>query len=149
MPKIARGCYPFHHAERKIMILYHVTDVENLDSIAEEGLVPMIGRLSEKLGESVPRTYFFVSRDDTITGLMNWLGEEFDEIDEQDGYEHKHVTLECRVEDSSIDDSFFEVSLDYVVLPEDIRITRDSGLMPDFDYDEDFIAGYPALSEWD
>ena len=131
------------------MILYHVTDVENLPSIAEQGLVPSMGRLSQKLGENQQCVYFFHDKEDVVNACMNWLGEEFDEIDEEDGYEHQHVVLECRIEpDDHIDTSFYEVGLYYPVEPKDIRITLDKDLFVDMMYDESFVAGYPALAEW-
>lgn len=131
------------------MILYHVTDIENLESISQTGLIPSIGRLSSKYGETIPQTYFFSDPEDVVTALMNWLGVELDEIDEIDGFQHKHVVLECRANPTDIDPQFFEVTLAYTIPPQDIRITTNPDLFVDFDYDETFIAQYPTLCNWD
>ena len=39
--------------------LYHVTTLDNLNSIIRNGLVPNIGDRSKKLGETESRIYFF------------------------------------------------------------------------------------------
>ena len=130
------------------MILYHVTDIENLGSIEETGLVPGIGRLSHKFGEDEERLYFFHDVEDLENALLNWLGEEFDVIDAEDGYEHQHVVLECLFPDGmSVSPDLYEIAIAEAVEPNRIRISRD--IFVDFDYDDDFIAGYPGLATWD
>ena len=59
--------------------LYHVTTLDNLNSIIRNGLVPNIGDRSKKLGETESRIYFFGSLDDVNDALMNWLLDEFSE----------------------------------------------------------------------
>lgn len=61
---------------------YHVTPMENLESILEHGLVPMIGERSEKLGEVNPRVYLFPQADHVEDALSNWLGDELEDYDE-------------------------------------------------------------------
>lgn len=64
------------------MNAYHVTLAENLTSILREGLQPRIGERSAELGEEVPRVYLFPSREDCETALSSWLGECFEDVDE-------------------------------------------------------------------
>lgn len=59
-------------------MLYHVTPAENLESIIQNGLVPQIGTRSALLGEASESLYLFTSKEACETGLMNWLGDEFD-----------------------------------------------------------------------
>jgi len=63
------------------MIAYHVTTLENYVDIEKNGLVPKIGPRSENLGEVDPRIYLFPDKITCSDALMNWLGEEFDEVD--------------------------------------------------------------------
>ena len=58
---------------------YHVTPIENLQSILQNGLEPRIGERSEELGEEVERIYLFHSKEDMEDALMNWLGEWFED----------------------------------------------------------------------
>lgn len=62
------------------MILYHATLKQNLDSIFEKGLIPQIGKRSEKTGEN-PGVFLFSTYEDCSNALTNWLGEEFDEVE--------------------------------------------------------------------
>lgn len=59
------------------MILYHITKTQNLLSIFSNGLIPQIGELSSKLGETKKRIYLFSSISDMNNALMNWLGIEY------------------------------------------------------------------------
>ena len=61
---------------------YHVTKIDNLSSILEQGLILQIGERSKEIGETIKRIYLFHSFDDMENALMNWLGECFDEEDE-------------------------------------------------------------------
>ena len=38
---------------------YHITSYENLDSIKELGLIPMVGERSEEIGERHKAVYFY------------------------------------------------------------------------------------------
>lgn len=62
------------------MMLYHVTHPDNLPSIYQDGLVPQIGSLSEKLGEELPRIYLFTDIESMETALGCWLGSEWEEL---------------------------------------------------------------------
>lgn len=59
---------------------YHVTPVKNVASILRTGLVPFIGERARACGETTPVVYLFGSREDVDTALMNWLGDEFDNV---------------------------------------------------------------------
>ena len=63
-------------------VFYHVTPVENLDSILTHGLRPTIGDRSQEIGETDAAVYLFPSYADLVDGLGNWLGECFDDEDE-------------------------------------------------------------------
>lgn len=65
-----------------MQILFHVTPISNLDSIMKNGLIPQIGERSEGL-ESEKAIYLFPTYADCETALGQWLGEEFDDLDEE------------------------------------------------------------------
>lgn len=65
-----------------ISTLFHVTPISNLESIMKNGLIPQAGERSEKLEED-PGVFLFPTYDDCENALFNWLGEEFDELDEE------------------------------------------------------------------
>lgn len=130
------------------MILYHITDIENLPSISIEGLVPGIGRLSEKYGEQEDRLYFFHNADDLENALLNWLGEELDDIDAEDGYEHEHVVLECLFpDDMPVPTDMFEYATAESVAPSRIRISQ--SIFVDLEYDGDFVSQFPGLADFE
>lgn len=58
------------------MQLFHVTPSDNVASILNEGLRPMIGPRSAEIGEWDEQIYCFTSRDAAEDGVMNWLGDE-------------------------------------------------------------------------
>jgi hypothetical protein len=64
------------------MKAYHVTPASNLLSILERGLIPAIGERSKKI-EDVPYVFLFASKDDLETALYQWLGQEFEDLDEE------------------------------------------------------------------
>lgn len=57
------------------MVCYHVTLMDNLNSIMEKGLIPTIGERSEDCGENEELIYLFPTLDDMETALGSWLGE--------------------------------------------------------------------------
>lgn len=59
--------------------VWHVTPVENLESIISDGLKPAIGPRSAELGEKVEAIYCFDSPEDLENALSNWMGDVFDE----------------------------------------------------------------------
>ncbi|HDS1721752.1 hypothetical protein NPS53_09585 [Pseudomonas putida] len=62
-------------------MLYHVTPLANLPSIFSNGLVPQIGERSALHGESSENLYLFTSAEACETALMNWLGDEFEDVE--------------------------------------------------------------------
>ena len=50
--------------------------------IKQKGLVPQVGSLSKTLGETKKGVYLFGSKLDLENALLNWLGEELEEIPE-------------------------------------------------------------------
>ena len=106
------------------MLAYHVTEKDSLDSILEEGLVPRTGPRSELLGEKRDSVFLFTSFENMENALYNWLGEVFEEEEEQAGIEIKHVALQVEIGDEFfIDpDDLYEIAYPYVIPPEDITV---------------------------
>lgn len=65
-------------------IFYHITRTIHVDQILIEGLKPLIGPLSEHIGEGVPRIYLFDSIESVETALENWYGETIEELFDED-----------------------------------------------------------------
>jgi hypothetical protein len=57
---------------------YHVCDDTNLDSILKYGLKVGVGHRSAQLEEE-PGIFLFKTVDDAVDGVMNWLGDEYEE----------------------------------------------------------------------
>lgn len=93
---------------------FHVTPIENLESILQNGLLPMLGERSIDCNENKKAIYLFHSIADMDNALLNWLGECFPEdidlailqIDVPDGFS---VITE---KDSNGDDFFESVCLE-------------------------------------
>ena len=93
---------------------FHVTPMENLEGILQNGLQPMIGERSIDCNENKKAIYLFHSISDMDNALLNWLGECFPEdidlailqIDVPDGFP---ITTE---KDSNGDDFFESVCLE-------------------------------------
>ena len=62
--------------------LFHVTPKSNLESILTNGLIPQIGERSKEM-EIEPLVCLFASYEDCENALCNWLGESFDELEEE------------------------------------------------------------------
>lgn len=120
---------------------YHVTDVRNLDSIFQDGLVPQIGSLSKQLGdtgEAVSAIFLFTSDEACIDAMGSWLGEAFDELDEEKGEESHYAVLRVELDDyddADDDGIFYEKAVYKRIIPPD-RISICRGIACDFDYDE-------------
>jgi hypothetical protein len=61
---------------------YHVTPKHNLDSILQHGIVPSIGERSLEKGENVANIYLFPTKEHCEDALLGWLGECFEEQDD-------------------------------------------------------------------
>lgn len=119
---------------KKLKYGYHVTTMTNWKKIKEEGLVPKIGYLSEKLGESSEKIYFFVSEEEADNALLNWLGEELEEmvddgiINEDESFVLLKVDLRHlnkKIEKDDNDEDFFEQGIDEKIDPEYIEFLRE------------------------
>lgn len=108
---------------------YHVTLESNLESIKEIGIEPRMGERSERLGEPKPLVYLFPTLGDVETALMNWLGEEFDEV----------YGDNCRIAILKVDVS--GVNVESVV---DYEVTTHETIHPNYIYRvlNDFEAGF-------
>lgn len=63
------------------MIAYHVTPNHTYQTkIKRHGLIPRIGARSKNIGEPVERIYLFDSLDECESALMNWLGDEYEDM---------------------------------------------------------------------
>lgn len=58
---------------------YHITLSSKLPYILIDGLLPMIGERSEKMGEAVACVFLFPTLDDAENAWTNWLGEELED----------------------------------------------------------------------
>lgn len=58
---------------------FHVTTKPAWEKIRQEGLIPQIGKRSQKLGELIPAIFLFTSETTMQDGICNWLGDEFEE----------------------------------------------------------------------
>lgn len=105
------------------MRAFHVTPKKNLTSILKNGLLPQIGERSSQLNpdgiqlESVPRVYLFPTRNDCDTALYQWLGEQFEDLDDD------LVFIEVSTKGLEIEsDCEFEISTRKAINP--VRITN-------------------------
>lgn len=77
------------------MVYYHVTLLKNWPSIKQNGLLPLISKRSEEMGESVPAVYLFTSRTSMNEALCQWLG---DWYETEYGEEVKLCSLEVTLD---------------------------------------------------
>ena len=104
------------------MIAYHVTLKENLSGILKKGIIPAVGERSSSTSssgeslESIPRVYLFPSREDLNTALSQWLGDEFDDVDE-----FGLIIIEVNIEKlSPYSTCMFEICVEVKISPERI-----------------------------
>ncbi len=96
-----------------VTVAYHVTPRENLPSILSRGLQPRIGERSADLGEPTPRIYLFPTPEDCDTALSSWLGDWFEEVEE-----NGLLILKVDVSDIELDsDAEYELSCSEVIAP--------------------------------
>ena len=65
------------------MVVYHVSPTTNRASILSKGLIINIGKNSENFGENTEGIYLFPTMDDLENALENWLGELYEDDDEE------------------------------------------------------------------
>ena len=105
---------------------YHVTLESNLKSILSLGLIPSIGERSENLGETEKAVYFFNSLQECDNALWNWLGEEFEDIEED------LVIIEVNIDEKWIEldengEVFYEMKVtENVKVDQIVRILNES-----------------------
>lgn len=96
-------------------MFYHVTPVENLESIFEYGLIPLKDARSIACGEVDPAVYLFESLEDVDSALASWLGEELEDI--------PLAVLEVRTESAvQSETAAFEFISTVRIPPENLRV---------------------------
>lgn len=102
---------------------FHVTLMENISSIKENGLIPQIGYFSALAEESTPSVYLFSSFDNMQNALYNWLGEQFEKYCEENNIDFENLELVICVVDlpKNIkiegDEDFYEVCVSETIPP--------------------------------
>lgn len=62
-----------------MITVYHITPDKNLSSIKQQGLIPQLGPNASELGEKHPAIWLFPTREDAVTAVETWLGDQFGE----------------------------------------------------------------------
>ena len=62
---------------------FHITLLENLQSIKSDGLIPQIGHFSKLAKEQTNSIYLFSSFNNMQNALYNWLGEQYEKYCEE------------------------------------------------------------------
>ena len=97
-------------------MFYHVTPLQNLESIFDYGLIPLKGERSVACGEETPAVYLFNSLEDVDTALASWLGEELEDIP-------LAVVLEVKTESAiQSETAEFEFISTVRIPPENLRV---------------------------
>ena len=65
--------------------MFHVTRDSNIVSILDHGIVPRLGERSQECGESIAAVYAFPTVQDCHTALSQWLGDWFNDQEEEEG----------------------------------------------------------------
>lgn len=63
--------------------LFHVTPISNVNSILKDGLIPQLGERSQQLENEKEGIFMFSNYENCEYALCNWLGEEFEELEEE------------------------------------------------------------------
>lgn len=100
---------------------WHVTPCKNVASIMEKGLIPQIGKQSQKLGEDSNGVYLFDDVDMMEDAVMNWLG---DELDEDGELCLLKITVPAQFMKSSIVFDGFSCVATSIIPPEYIEIDQ-------------------------
>ena len=95
--------------------VFHVTEAGNWGAIQEEGLIPQVGERSAELNEP-PGIYVFPTEDDMNTALSQWLGEWFDEKEEQIDAHINLISLKILLPDS--------IPIEHTQAPYELRVTE-------------------------
>ena len=84
-------------------IAYHATEIANIESIRANGLVPQIGPRSSCI-ENTPGVYLFKNKEDYQDAMMNWLGDEFSDLDQG-----QIIVLEVDIAGLALDEKGYEL----------------------------------------
>lgn len=106
-------------------VLYHVTQARFTESILKKGLIPLIGPLSAKCEESTAAIYCFPSIIASDDALYGWLGNEYDDLEDELGQEIDLIRLKLTipVSDYLLDSTVpYEVAINKIIPPEYIEI---------------------------
>lgn len=108
--------------------LYHVTKSSNLESILKSGLIPSVGKRSEKLAEN-PCIFLFPDKHSAEDALANWLGDEFEEelADEEEIVILKIAEKSVNAQSSTVD---WEVCVFERIPPNAISEILDDSMSP-------------------
>lgn len=109
----------YKNTKKERKMAFHVTLKSNIESILKSGLVPQIGERSEILGELEPAVYLFRTFEECDNALWNWLGEEFEDLDEDLLILEVDVDKKHYQKDSN-GDLFYEIEIKEVIKPEKI-----------------------------
>lgn len=90
---------------------YHVTTRSCVGAILSDGLRPMTGPRSEKLGEPKPSIHMFDDRDMVEDAIGNWLGDDFEARGEPEAIVLE-VTLEKEAVSRLVHDGFAHLAFD-------------------------------------
>lgn len=77
---------------------YHVSEKKNLESIMQNGLIPQVGERSKELNEE-SSVFLFPTKEDMEFALGQWLGEWYDDKEEECGCKVILMSLEINVPD--------------------------------------------------
>jgi hypothetical protein len=66
-------------SESIVSTYYHVTETKNLPSIMKRGLIPKSGQRGIHAATNNPAIYLFRTINEAEDGVMNWLGDNFDD----------------------------------------------------------------------
>jgi len=69
--------------EGPMRTLFHVTPLSNVASILKNGLLPQLGERSQQLEDEKEGVFMFSDYESCEHALWNWLGEEFEELEEE------------------------------------------------------------------
>lgn len=64
---------------------YHITESINTPTILKQGLVPQIGPRAKEFGETQAAIYLFNSINDAETALYQWLGDWYNNLENEKG----------------------------------------------------------------
>lgn len=109
--------------------MYHITSIENWDSIKRNGLIPQYGFLSDMALECSPGIYMFLDKKEVVYALQNWFGNMIRYVYDLDDL----ILLEIHLPDTfEIRERFGWEAISHTVIPSEcIKLVQ----MPKYDRD--------------